>query len=114
MIHQLLHDENGLHHTIGAEYLRSLFKQVPERESVIIPQISIIPTELFQFQRFRFAVTNNKVEEKTLQVAWLHLEKLCSSYVQVYVICLRESNARNIHIFSPKGRTYNIEDKIAF
>jgi ATP-dependent exoDNAse (exonuclease V), alpha subunit - helicase superfamily I member len=88
---------------------------VGKGKSVIIPRIPIIPTDLpFQFKRVQFpvklsfAVTINKAQGQTLQVAGVHLEKPCFSHGQLYVACSRVSNARNLHIFAPDGKTYNI------
>lgn len=94
---------------IGATILTGVGKG----ECVIIPRISIIPTDLpFQFKRVQFpvklnfAVTINKAQRQTLQVAGVHLEKTCFSHGQLYVACSRVSNARNLHIFAPDGKTY--------
>lgn len=88
---------------------------VGKGNSVIIPRIPIIPTGLpFQFKRVQFpvklsfAVTINKAQGQTLQVAGVHLENPCFSHGQLYVACSRVSNARNLHIFAPDGKTYNI------
>ncbi|GFW47945.1 ATP-dependent DNA helicase [Trichonephila clavipes] len=88
---------------------------VGKGKSVIVPQIPIIPTDLpFQFKRVQFpvklsfAVTINKAQVQTLQVAGMHLEKRCFSHGQLYVAYLRVSNAWNLHIFAPNGKTYNI------
>lgn len=63
---------------LGATILTSAVKG----ESVIIPRIPIIPTDLpFQFKRVQlpfklgFAVTINKAQGQTLQVVGVHLEK---------------------------------------
>ncbi|XP_055917338.1 uncharacterized protein LOC129949727 [Eupeodes corollae] len=88
---------------------------VGKGNSVIIPRIPIIPTDLpFQFKRVQFpvklsfAVTMNKAQGQTLQVAGVHLENPCFSHGQLYVACSRVSNAWNLHIFAPDGKTYNI------
>lgn len=88
---------------------------VGKGKSVIIPRIPIIPTDLkFQFKRVQFpinlsfSVTINKAQGQTLQVAGVHLEKPCFSRGQLYVACSRVSNARNLNIFVPDGKTYNI------
>ena len=58
-----------------------------KRESVIIPRIPIIPSDPpFQFKRVQlpiklsFAVTINKAQGQTLQVAGVQLEKPCFSH----------------------------------
>ncbi|GFW65223.1 ATP-dependent DNA helicase [Trichonephila clavipes] len=84
---------------------------VGKGNSVIIPQIPIIPTDLpFQFKRVQFpvklsfAVTINKVQGQTLKVAGVYLENQCFSQGQLYVACSRVSNVRNVHIFAPNGK----------
>ena len=84
-------------------------------ESVLIPRIPIIPTDLpFQFKRLQFpirvsfAMTINKEQGQTLRVAGVHLEKHCFSHGQLYVACSRVSSAQNLHVFAPQGKTYNI------
>lgn len=96
---------------IGATILTGVGKG----ESVIIPLIPIIPTDLpFQFNRLQFpvklsfAITIDKAQGQTLQVAGVHLGKPCFSHGQLYVACSRVSNAQNLHILAPNGRTYNI------
>ncbi|GFX21390.1 ATP-dependent DNA helicase [Trichonephila clavipes] len=88
---------------------------VGKGKSVIIPRIPTIPSDLpFQFKKVQFpvklsfAVTINKAEGQTLKVAGVHLEKRCFSHGQLYVACSRVSDARNLHIFAPNGKTYNI------
>ncbi|CAK1602388.1 unnamed protein product [Parnassius mnemosyne] len=87
---------------------------VGKGENVIIPRIPIISTDLpFQFKRLQFiklsfAMTINKAQGHTLQVAGVNLEKPCFSHGQLYVACSRLSNAHNLHILSPNGKTYNI------
>ncbi|CAK1599108.1 unnamed protein product [Parnassius mnemosyne] len=90
-------------------------QRVGKGENFIIPRIPIIPTDLpFQFKRLQFpiklsfAMTINKAQEQTLQVAGVNLEKPCFSHGQLYVACLRVSNAQNLHILAPNGKTYNI------
>ena len=80
---------------------------VGKGESVIIPRIRIILSDLpFRFKRVQFpiklsfAVTINKEQGKTRQVAGVHLEKPWFSHGQLYVACSRVSNARNLHIFA--------------
>ncbi|XP_055910780.1 ATP-dependent DNA helicase PIF6-like [Eupeodes corollae] len=75
---------------------------VGKGNSVIIP---IIPTDLpLQFKRvqfpvkFSFAVTINKAQGQTLQVAEVHLENPSFSHGQLYVACSRVS-------ISPEGKT---------
>lgn len=84
-------------------------------ESVLIPRIPIIPTDLpFQFKRLQFpirvsfAMTINKAQGQTLRVAGVHLEKHCFSHGQLYVACSWVSSAQNLHVFAPQGKTYNI------
>ncbi|CAK1603523.1 unnamed protein product [Parnassius mnemosyne] len=96
---------------IGATILTGVGKG----ENVIIPRIPIIPTDLpFQFKRLQFpiklsfAMTINKAQGQTLQVAGVNLEKPCFSHGQLYVACSRVSNIQNLHILSPNGKTYNI------
>lgn len=96
---------------IGATILTGVGKG----ENVIIPRIPIIPTDLpFQFKRLQFpiklsfAMTINKAQGQTLKVAGVNLEKPCFSHGQLYVACSRVSNAQNLFILSPDGKTYNI------
>lgn len=63
---------------------------VGKGESVIIPRILIIPSDLpFKFKRVQFpvklsfAITINKPQGQTLQVAGVHLEKPCFSHGQL-------------------------------
>ncbi|CAK1603807.1 unnamed protein product [Parnassius mnemosyne] len=96
-------------------FLLNLVIGVGKGEIVIIPRIPIIPTDLpFQFKRlqfpikFSFAMTINKAQGQTLQVAGVNLEKPCFSHGQLYVACSRVSNAQNLHILCPNGKTYSI------
>ncbi|GFX34533.1 ATP-dependent DNA helicase [Trichonephila clavipes] len=64
---------------------------VGKGKNVIIPRIPILPTDLlFQFKRVQFpvkpslAVTINKAQGQTLQVAGVHLEKRCFSLMVNY------------------------------
>lgn len=82
---------------------------------VIIPQIPIIPTDLpFEFKRrqfpvrLAFAMTINRAQGQTLEVAGVHLEKPCFSHGQLYVACSRVSDPRNLHVYAPNGKTWNI------
>ncbi|GFX94399.1 ATP-dependent DNA helicase [Trichonephila clavipes] len=97
--------------TLGATILTGVGKG----KSVNISRIPILPINLpFQFKRVQFpvkpsfAVTINETQGQTLQVAGGHLEKRCFSHGQLYVASSRVSNARNLHIFAPNGKTYNI------
>ena len=84
-------------------------------ETVIIPRISIIPTDLpFQFKRVQFplktafAMTINKAQGQTLKVAGVHLEKDCFSHGQLYVACSRVSKPQDLYIFAKDGKTKNV------
>lgn len=61
---------------------------VGKGESVIIPRIPIIPTDLpFQFKRVQFPIKLSfaVTQGQTLQVTGVHLEKPCFSHGQLYV-----------------------------
>lgn len=65
-------------------------------EDVFIPRMPLITTDLpFQFQRLQFpvklafAITINKSQGQTLEIAGLHLQMSCFSHKQLYVACSR-------------------------
>ena len=89
-------------------------------EHVFIPRIPIIPSNVpLEFKRrqfpvrLAFAMTINKAQGQTLQVAGVQLESPCFSHGQLYVACSRVGSGENLHILAPKGRTRNIVYKKA-
>lgn len=80
-----------------------IMTRMAKGETVIIPRIPIIPTDLpFQFKRVQFslktafAMTINKAQGQTLKVGGVHLEKDCFSHGQLYVACSRVSTPQNL------------------
>ncbi|GFX90707.1 ATP-dependent DNA helicase [Trichonephila clavipes] len=93
----------------------TILKGVGKGESVIIPRIPIISTDLpVQFERVQFpiklsfAVTINNAQGQSLLVAGVHLEKPRFFHGQQYIACSCVSDEPNLHIFAPGRRTYNI------
>ena len=84
-------------------------------ESVFIPRIPIIPTDLpFQFKRVQFpirvcfAMTINKSQGQSLKVVGINLQSPCFSHGQLYVACSRVGSSTKLFINAPDGRTKNI------
>jgi hypothetical protein len=84
-------------------------------ESVFIPRIPIIATDLaFEFKRLQFpvracfAMSINKAQGQSLQVAGLHLLQPCFSHGQLYVGCSRVGTAKALYLLAPDGKTKNI------
>ncbi len=88
----------------------------PDRgKKVLIPRIPMIPRSLpFEFKRVQFpvvpcfAMTINKSQGQTLQVAGLHLAEPCFSHGQLYVACSRVGHPSNLFINTSNGTTNNI------
>ena len=100
-----------LHHLIEAKILTG--KCVDEM--VTIPRISLNSTNSpIEFSRFQFpvkvcfAMTINKSQGQTLNVAGLCLEDPCFSHGQFYVGCSRVASSKNLFILAPKGITKNV------
>ncbi len=81
-------------------------------ENAFIPRIPLIATECpIEFKRLQFpvkvcfAMSINKAQGQTLDVAGLHLIKPCFSHGQLYVACSRVSSSGNIFILTDDGRT---------
>ncbi|GBN43647.1 hypothetical protein AVEN_262628-1 [Araneus ventricosus] len=80
---------------LGSNIIRAtVMTGIARGESVLIPRIPIIPTDLpFQFKRLQFplklafGMAINKAQGQTLKVAGVHLEKPCFSHGQLYVAC---------------------------
>ena len=79
-------------------------------DSVIIPRIPIIPTDLpFQFRRLQFpiklafSITINKSQGQTLKFVGLNLQTQCFSHGKLYVGCSRVSTGKNLYMYAPKG-----------
>jgi hypothetical protein len=84
-------------------------------EDVFIPRIPLIPSDVpipfkrLQFPvRLSFAMTINKSQGQTLNVAGLQLEDSCFSHGQLYVGCSRVGSPRHLFIYAPTGKTQNI------
>lgn len=84
-------------------------------EDILIPRIPMITTDLsFEFKRLQFpvrlafAITINKSQGQTLNVAGLNLQHSCFSHGQLYVGCSRVGTPKNLIVFTPNNRTKNI------
>ncbi|CAH0397746.1 unnamed protein product [Chilo suppressalis] len=84
-------------------------------ETVLIPRIPIIPTNLpFQFKCLQFpinvafSITINKSQGQTLKVADIHLGTPCFSHGQLNVGCSRVSGARNLFIYAENKKSRNV------
>lgn len=101
---------------LGRNIIRAIIMTgIAKGEEVLIPRIPMIPTDLpFQFKRIQFplkpafAMTINKAQGQTLEVAGVHLEKNCFSHGQLYVACSRVSSPRNLHILTNDNKTANV------
>ncbi|XP_060855642.1 ATP-dependent DNA helicase PIF6-like [Metopolophium dirhodum] len=77
-------------------------------KTVLIPRIPIIPSDLpFKFKRIQFpvklafAMTINKAQGQTLNVAGIDLIVQCFSHGQLYVALSRVTSKFNLYIFAP-------------
>ncbi|XP_027851457.2 ATP-dependent DNA helicase pif1-like [Aphis gossypii] len=77
-------------------------------KTVLIPRIPIIPSDLpFKFKRIQFpvklafAMTINKAQGQTLNVAGIDLSVQCFSHGQLYVALSRVTSKFNLYIFAP-------------
>ncbi|XP_075213764.1 uncharacterized protein LOC142319970 [Lycorma delicatula] len=84
-------------------------------EPVLIPRIPMIPSDYpFEFKRMQFpvkvcfAMTINKSQGQTLQVAGIDVREDCFSHGQFYVACSRISNPSGLFILEPEGKTSNV------
>jgi len=75
----------------------------------------MVPTDFaFDFKRVQFpvrlafAVTINKAQGQSLNVAGLILETPCFSHGQLYVACSRVGTPKKLFIFAPNGQTKNV------
>jgi ATP-dependent DNA helicase PIF1 len=89
-------------------------------EDVLIPRIPMIPDDLpFTFKRLQFpvrlafAMTINKAQGQSLQVAGLNLENPCFSHGQLYVACSRVGTPRSLYVYTPNQKTKNIVHPLA-
>ena len=88
---------------------------VAEREDVLIPWISQIPSDFFvEFKRMQFPVkpafclTVNKSQGQTMKYAGLHLNPGVFSHGQMYVGCCRCGSPENHYIYANGTRAKNI------
>lgn len=84
-------------------------------EIVCIPRIPMIPTDYpFNFKRLQFpvklcfAMTINKSQGQSLNIAGVDLENACFSHGQLYVACSRVSSEKNLFIYAPESTTKNV------
>lgn len=78
---------------------------------VFIPRIPIIQTEFKRLQfpvRPAFAMTINKAQGQSMQLAGLDLRTPCFSHGQLYVACSRVGSCKKLFILAPDGQTKNI------
>ncbi|XP_022169936.1 uncharacterized protein LOC111033491 [Myzus persicae] len=89
---------------------------------VLIPRIPIIPSDLpFKFKRIQFpvklafAMTINKAQGQTLNVAGIDLSVQCFSHDQLYATLSRVTSKFNLYIFAPDPeKVYNVVYKEIF
>jgi ATP-dependent DNA helicase PIF1 len=84
-------------------------------KDVFIPRTPLIPTDLtFDFKRIQFpvrlafAMSINKAQEQSPEIAGIHLQNTCFSHGQLYVACSRVRHPTNLYILAPGGKTRNI------
>lgn len=84
-------------------------------EDVLIPRIPLIPSDMpFEFRRLQFpvrlafAMTINKAQGQSLNVAGVHLEPSCFSHGQLYVACSRVGNPKKLYVYAPNNTTNNV------
>jgi ATP-dependent DNA helicase PIF1 len=84
-------------------------------EHVFIPRIPLISEDLaFTFQRLQFpvriafAMTINKAQGQSLNVAGINLQSPCFSHGQLYVACSRVGSPKNLYIYCEEGQTKNV------
>jgi ATP-dependent DNA helicase PIF1 len=83
-----------------------------EGETVFIPRIPLIPTDLpFNFKRLRFpvrlafAITINKSQGQSIKYCGVDLRLPCFSHGQLHVACSRVGSPKNVFILAPGGET---------
>ncbi len=84
-------------------------------EDVFIPRVPITSTDMpFTFKRLQFpvrlafAMSINKAQGQSLQIAGINLETPCFSHGQLYVACSRVGTGRNLYFFARNAKTKNI------
>jgi len=84
-------------------------------ESVSIPRIPLIPTDLpFEFKRLQFpvrpafAMTVNKAQGQSLTVAGVDLTEPCFSHGQLYVALSRVDTPAGLFVLAKDGQTNNV------
>ena len=86
-----------------------------KNKDVFIPRIPLITTDMpFEFKRLQFpvrlafAMSINKAQGQSLQVAGVYLESPCFAHGQLYVAFSRVGNAKNLYVFAPDRKTKNV------
>ena len=81
-------------------------------KDVFISRIPLILTDLpFDFKRLQspvrlaFAMSINKAQEQSMEIAGIHLENPCFSIGQLYVARSRVANTTNLYILVPERKT---------
>ncbi|KAL0820013.1 hypothetical protein ABMA28_005972 [Loxostege sticticalis] len=84
-------------------------------EDVLIPRIPLIPSDLpFQFKRLQFpvkisfAMTINKSQGQTFNVAGLDLSVECLSHGQLYVALSKVTSKQNMFVLSNDKKAVNV------
>ncbi|GFT40170.1 ATP-dependent DNA helicase PIF1 [Trichonephila clavipes] len=105
-----------MQHVIQATVLTGCAKG----EDVFIPRIPIIPSDnTIQFKRIQFplklcfAMTINKSQGQSLEIAGIDLQTPCFSHGQLYVACSRVGKEENLFVHTPNGTAKNVVYHIA-
>uniref|UniRef100_A0A8D9B6G9 ATP-dependent DNA helicase n=1 Tax=Cacopsylla melanoneura TaxID=428564 RepID=A0A8D9B6G9_9HEMI len=93
----------------------TIYTGVGHGETVLIPRIPLIPSDYhFNFKRIQFpvklcfAMTINKAQGQTLELAGIDLRTDCFSHGQLYVAFSRVSSAQALIVLQPDGKTKNL------
>ncbi|MGP1919369.1 MAG: hypothetical protein ACTS41_01220 [Candidatus Hodgkinia cicadicola] len=86
-----------------------------EGETVFIPQIPLIPTDLpFNFKRLQFpvrlafSITINKSQWQFVMYCGVDLRTPCFSHGQLNLACSRVGSPKNLFILAPEDETKNV------
>jgi ATP-dependent DNA helicase PIF1 len=86
-----------------------------EGETVFIPRIPLIPTDLpFNFKilqfpvRLAFTITINKSQGQSIKYCGVDLRSPCFSHGQLYAACSRMGTPKNLFILAPGRETKNV------